>query len=85
MCNICAGMCRATLLKMEEEWIERTCSQIVQFKPDVVITEKGLSDLAAHFLTKAGAAGLGTLARGWQSRDVCLPPPCWPGVALVLV
>ena len=30
--------CRATLLKMEEEWIQKTCDQIVAFKPDVVIT-----------------------------------------------
>lgn len=30
--------CRAALLKMEEEWIERTCGQIAAFKPDVVIT-----------------------------------------------
>jgi len=30
--------CRATLLKMEEEWIQKTCEQIGSFKPDVVIT-----------------------------------------------
>jgi DNA polymerase elongation subunit (family B) len=27
-------------LKAEEEWIQRTCSTIASFKPDVVITEK---------------------------------------------
>jgi hypothetical protein len=27
-------------------------TKIASLKPDVVITEKGLSDLAAHFLTK---------------------------------
>lgn len=29
---------RSALLKMEEEWIQRTCEQIAAFKPDVVIT-----------------------------------------------
>ncbi len=48
----------ATLLKMEEEWIERTCALIIALKPDVVITEKGLSDLAAHFLAKAGISAI---------------------------
>jgi T-complex protein 1 subunit gamma len=30
------------------------CDTIIALKPDVVITEKGLSDLAAHFFTKVG-------------------------------
>ncbi len=46
---------RAALLKAEEEWIAATCATIVAHKPDLVITEKGLSDLAAHFLTKVWA------------------------------
>jgi T-complex protein 1 subunit gamma len=48
----------ATLLKMEEEWIQKTCDHIIALKPDVVITEKGLSDLAAHFLAKAGISAI---------------------------
>ena len=44
----------AALLKAEEESIQRMCDQIIAFKPDVVVTEKGLSDLAAHFFTKVG-------------------------------
>jgi T-complex protein 1 subunit gamma len=48
----------ATLLKMEEEWIQGVCSTIASFKPDVVVTEKGLSDLATHYLTKAGIVAL---------------------------
>lgn len=31
---------RAVLLKMEEEWIQKTCEQIAAFKPDLVITGK---------------------------------------------
>jgi T-complex protein 1 subunit gamma len=49
---------RATLLHMEEEFIENLCVQIIKFKPDVVITEKGLSDLAAHYLSKAGISAI---------------------------
>lgn len=30
------------------------CEDIIRHKPDVVITEKGVSDLAQHFLVKAG-------------------------------
>jgi T-complex protein 1 subunit gamma len=45
-------LCRAALLKAEEEWVAAACSQIAALKPDLVVTEKGLSDLAAHFLTK---------------------------------
>ncbi|CEG00231.1 Chaperone tailless complex polypeptide 1 (TCP-1) [Ostreococcus tauri] len=46
------------LLKMEEEWIKETCAKIAEFKPDLVITEKGCSDLACHYLSKAGISAL---------------------------
>ena len=46
------------LLKMEEEYIENLCTQILKFKPDLVITEKGLSDLACHYLSKAGVSAI---------------------------
>jgi T-complex protein 1 subunit gamma len=42
------------LLKLEEEYVKGLCEDIAKFKPDVVFTEKGLSDIAAHFLMKAG-------------------------------
>ncbi len=45
------------MLKAEEESIKKMCDTIISFKPDVVITEKGLSDLAAHFFTKVGGCG----------------------------
>ena len=41
-----------TLLDMEDEWITRQCQMIVALKPDLVITEKGVSDLAQHFFVK---------------------------------
>jgi T-complex protein 1 subunit gamma len=48
----------AVLLKMEEDWIQGVCAQIAALKPDIVVTEKGLSDLATHYLCKAGIAAL---------------------------
>ncbi|KAI7839383.1 hypothetical protein COHA_006907 [Chlorella ohadii] len=58
----------ATLLKMEEEWIQKTCEQIAAFKPDLVITEKGLSDLAAHYLVKAGISAIRRLRKTDNNR-----------------
>ena len=49
---------RAALLKIEEEYIQNLCVKIADLKPDLVITEKGISDLAAHFLTKAGISAI---------------------------
>ena len=39
---------------MEEEEVKRLCENILKVKPDVVITEKGVSDIAQHFLLKFG-------------------------------
>lgn len=33
------------ILQLEEEYIEKVCSEIIAFKPDVVITEKGVSGM----------------------------------------
>merc|ERR1712060_440282 len=41
------------LLQQEEEEMKKVCEDIIKVKPDVVITEKGVSDLAQHFLLKA--------------------------------
>merc|ERR1712045_657830 len=41
------------ILQMEETYIKKICEEIIKFKPDLVITEKGVSDLAQHFLSKA--------------------------------
>ena len=40
------------LLRQEEEYIERICGEIIAAKPDIVCTEKGISDLAQHYLVK---------------------------------
>merc|ERR1719482_2469827 len=41
------------LLMQEEEDIRKICDDIIKVKPDLVITEKGVSDIAQHFLLKA--------------------------------
>ncbi|KAL4598459.1 hypothetical protein ACB092_11G061300 [Castanea dentata] len=56
------------LLKMEEEYIESLCLQILKFKPDLVITEKGLSDLACHYLSKAGVSAIRRLRKTDNNR-----------------
>ncbi|KAL6775915.1 CCT3 [Auxenochlorella protothecoides x Auxenochlorella symbiontica] len=58
----------AALLKLEEDWVARTCAQIAALKPDLVITEKGLSDLAAHYLTKAGISAIRRLRKTDNNR-----------------
>lgn len=40
------------MLKQEEEEVKKMCDAILRVNPDVVITEKGVSDLAQHFLLK---------------------------------
>jgi len=41
------------LLQQEEEEVKKMCDDITKLKPDLVITEKGVSDLAQHWLLKA--------------------------------
>merc|ERR1712014_297356 len=40
----------------EEDEMRKVCDDILKVKPDVVITEKGVSDLAQHFLLKGGVS-----------------------------
>merc|ERR1711871_1027912 len=48
----------AKLLEIEEAWIKEQCDTIMSFNPTVVITEKGVSDLAIHYLVKAGITAI---------------------------
>ncbi|KAF9598976.1 hypothetical protein IFM89_033321 [Coptis chinensis] len=56
------------MLTMEEEYIENICAQILTFKSDLVITEKELSDLACHFLSKAGVSAIRRLRKTDNNR-----------------
>ena len=46
------------LLQLEEEYIMKQCAEIVELKPTVLFTEKGISDLAQHYLLKAGISAI---------------------------
>lgn len=56
------------MLKQEEDYIRNMCKQIIRHKPDLVITEKGLSDLAQHFLVKAGISAIRRLRKTDNNR-----------------
>ncbi|CAG9464220.1 unnamed protein product [Pedinophyceae sp. YPF-701] len=58
----------AAMLKLEEEWTLRVCNDILKHKPDLVVTEKGLSDLAAHFLVKAGVSAIRRIRKTDNNR-----------------
>lgn len=57
-----------TMLRMEEEYVENMCAEIIAFKPDIVITEKGVSDLAQHFFTKANITAFRRLRKTDNNR-----------------
>ena len=58
----------SALLRQEEEYIEGICANIVAFKPDIVITEKGVSDLAQHYFLKAGITAFRRLRKTDTNR-----------------
>jgi T-complex protein 1 subunit gamma len=53
---------------MEEEWIQNQCDMIAALKPDLVVTEKGLSDLCMHYLTKCGITAIRRLRKTDNNR-----------------
>ncbi|KAL9623507.1 MAG: hypothetical protein Q9160_002188 [Pyrenula sp. 1 TL-2023] len=46
------------ILQIEEEQVKHMCDNILALKPDLVITEKGVSDLAQHFLVKKNVTAI---------------------------
>jgi len=56
------------LLKIEEDCIKEMCETIIQFKPNVVVTEKGTSDLAIHYLMKENITCLRRLRKTDNNR-----------------
>jgi T-complex protein 1 subunit gamma len=57
-----------TLLQQEEEFLRAQAKAIIALKPTVVITEKGLADLTAHFLAKAGITAIRRLRKTDNNR-----------------
>ncbi|KAG0720475.1 T-complex protein 1 subunit gamma [Chionoecetes opilio] len=56
------------LLQIEEEHIKDLCTDLLALRPDVVITEKGVSDLAQHYLVKAGVTCLRRVKKSDNNR-----------------
>ena len=46
------------ILEIEEEQVKKMCDAILAVKPTLVITEKGVSDLAQHHFVKAGVTAI---------------------------
>uniref|UniRef100_A0A915PVK1 T-complex protein 1 subunit gamma n=1 Tax=Setaria digitata TaxID=48799 RepID=A0A915PVK1_9BILA len=56
------------VLEQEEMAIHKMCNDIIAVKPDIVFTEKGVSDLAQHFLLKAGITTIRRLKKTDNNR-----------------
>ncbi|EPQ59945.1 T-complex protein 1 [Gloeophyllum trabeum ATCC 11539] len=55
-------------LEIEEEQVKAMVDKILEFKPDLVITEKGISDYAQHFLAKANVSALRRVRKSDNNR-----------------
>lgn len=56
------------ILQIEEEQVKKQCDSILALKPDLVITEKGVSDLAQHYFVKANVTALRRVRKSDNNR-----------------
>jgi T-complex protein 1 subunit gamma len=56
------------ILQIEEEQVKRMCDAVLAVKPDLVITEKGVSDLAQHYFVKANVTALRRVRKSDNNR-----------------
>jgi T-complex protein 1 subunit gamma len=56
------------LLQVEEEYVTKMCDTLKAHKPDVIITEKGVSDLALHMFAKANISVIRRLRKTDNNR-----------------
>lgn len=56
------------MLQLEEEFVQKMCEDIIRLKPDLIFTEKGISDLAQHFLVKAGVTAIRRVKKSDNNR-----------------
>jgi len=54
--------------EIEEEQVKAMVAKIVEFQPDLVITEKGISDYAQHFLYKANVSAIRRVRKSDNNR-----------------
>ncbi|XP_056331184.1 T-complex protein 1 subunit gamma [Danio aesculapii] len=58
----------ARILQMEEEYVQQICEDIIRLKPDLIFTEKGISDLAQHYLMKANITAIRRIRKTDNNR-----------------
>ncbi|KAI0047249.1 T-complex protein 1 [Auriscalpium vulgare] len=58
----------ARINQIEEEQVKALVDRIMEFKPDLVITEKGISDYAQYFLAKANISALRRVRKSDNNR-----------------
>eukprot|EP00753_Platysulcus_tardus_P015461 PLAT5019.5.p2 GENE.PLAT5019.5~~PLAT5019.5.p2 ORF type:complete len:583 (-),score=289.32 PLAT5019.5:152-1729(-) len=58
----------ARMLELEEEHIKELCGHLLRLEPDIVCTEKGISDLAQHYFVTKGVAALRRLRKTDMNR-----------------
>lgn len=56
------------MLEIEEEFVQKQCAEVIALKPDIVFTEKGVSDLAQHYLVKAGITAIRRVRKSDNNR-----------------
>jgi T-complex protein 1 subunit gamma len=56
------------ILEIEEEQVKKMCDAIIAQKPDLVITEKGVSDLAQHHFVKANITAIRRIRKTDNNR-----------------
>jgi T-complex protein 1 subunit gamma len=56
------------ILEIEEEQIQLLCERIASVKPDLVFTEKGVSDLAQHYLLKHNITAIRRVRKSDNNR-----------------
>lgn len=56
------------MLELEEKFVKKLCDDVIAVKPDLVFTEKGLSDLAQHYLLKANISAIRRVRKSDMNR-----------------
>ncbi|XP_038643104.1 LOW QUALITY PROTEIN: T-complex protein 1 subunit gamma [Scyliorhinus canicula] len=56
------------ILQMEEDYIQHICEEVIRLKPDLLFTEKGISDLALHYLMKANISAIRRIRKSDSNR-----------------
>ncbi|KAH9485971.1 T-complex protein 1 subunit gamma [Psilocybe cubensis] len=54
--------------EIEEEQVKRLCERLIELKPDLVITEKGVSDLAQHVFVQNNVTALRRVRKSDNNR-----------------